>query len=91
MSEQSFLPQINICETLFVQRSSSCFCSPSAFAKAACCASSLAFLRSNFVLLVIISFLCLMKAWSISFKLTSLGWPSTRTVKLIPKDCSNWV
>ena len=37
------------------------------------CPLSLAFLRSNIVLFVIISFLCFIKASRISFKLTSLG------------------
>ncbi len=50
---------------------------------------SLAFLRSYFVLLIITSFLCSIKASRISFKLTSFGWPFDKTVKLIPKDCSS--
>ena len=50
---------------------------------------SLAFFKSYFVRLVMMSLRCLMKASSISFRFTSFGCPSTKTVKLIPNDCSN--
>ena len=52
---------------------------------------SFAFLKSYFVLLIMMSFLCLTKACSISLRFTSFGWPSDKTVKLIPNDCSNCV
>ena len=52
---------------------------------------SFAFFKSYLVLFVMMSFLCLTKASSISLRLTSFGCPSTNTVKLIPNDCSNWV
>ena len=52
---------------------------------------SLAFLSSNFVLFKTTSFLCFKNSWRISFRLSTLGWPSTKTVKFIPNDCSSWV